>query len=634
MHPHQQRLATAAALFLLSACNGETPSKTAGITDPTLTRSIEVSSASSTISEVRLAVGESTKLDAPSSLQRSRSTGWVSSNAAVASVTGTGVAQGRSAGNATITAFGFTVRKVYAIVVTPPAPARVASVAVTSPMSSLPVGTTMQMSARAATAQDSLITDRVTTWSVLSSAAISVSSSGLVTALSAGTATVAATVDGVVGTRSITVTVPPPTVTSFAVTPKSGASLLSAQTRQFATATTWSDLASRAVTVSYTATGGTITNSGLFTAGQLAGTFMVIANCTCGRVDTASVSVSVPAQLTSLTISPKTVSLTEGATSQFAATANWSTGATTLPPLTYSSTGGTVSSAGIFTAPSTSGTYKVIVAHSGGTLSDTAIITVTASGNPIGAVTPFFSDGFESGVRNNAGGFTWGGTSAAVSVSSSNAFSGGKSLRFVFAPTDSGVDSSAEQRFDMGRYLSEVWIDYMIYIPSNFRHRKDPPTNNKFLMLWRDTYSDVAGGTWRIGIEYLRRDDSSSNLRFMSSRWDFNSWTDSGPWPEGGPANGFPLISPTALRPGAWNRVRFHVKAATSRTAEDGEVHLWLNDAQVIAYTRGRFHNAFASPSDAVLKNGYMLGWSNSGFSQETIFYIDEVKFFQTNPRW
>jgi hypothetical protein len=112
----------------------------------------------------------------------------------------------------------------------------------------------------------------------------------------------------------------------------------------------------------------------LYTAGSIAGRFAVIATCACGLVDTAVVDV---AQLTALAISPKTVSVAAGAIQPFSATANWSTGATTLPPLTWTADAGSITSAGLYTAPTTAGTYRVFVAHTGGTRRDTAIVTVT-----------------------------------------------------------------------------------------------------------------------------------------------------------------------------------------------------------------------------------------------------------------
>jgi hypothetical protein len=90
------------------------------------------------------------------------------------------------------------------------------------------------------------------------------------------------------------------------------------------------------------------------------------------------VNITAP-QLTKLTVSPKTVSLNAGASQQFGVTASWSTGATTVPPVTWSASGGTVSSTGAYVAPSAAGTYHVIVAHTNGTVRDTAVVTVGGS---------------------------------------------------------------------------------------------------------------------------------------------------------------------------------------------------------------------------------------------------------------
>jgi Bacterial Ig-like domain (group 2) len=180
-------------------------------------------------------------------------------------------------------------------------------------------------------------------------------------------------------TVTVVVAFEAPTVTAFAIAPKTGAALAPGATRQFSRSVSWSDGATRAVGVTYTATGGTISSNGLFTAGQVAGAFMVIANCACGRADTAAVQITqVAAQLASLTISPSTATMQTGTSRTFTTTALWSTGATTLPPITYSATGGTVTAQGVYTAPNTAGTYRVIVAHTGGTVRDTSVVTVTA----------------------------------------------------------------------------------------------------------------------------------------------------------------------------------------------------------------------------------------------------------------
>jgi hypothetical protein len=122
--------------------------------------------------------------------------------------------------------------------------------------------------------------------------------------------------------------------------------------------------------------------------------------------DTARVTVTAPvAQLTSLAITPGSVSLVAGASQQFTTTARWNTGATTLPPLTYTATGGTINaSTGLYTAPSTAGTYRVFVTHTGGTVRDTALVTVTvpAGGGTTTTPPPTFG-AFTANLPANSG---------------------------------------------------------------------------------------------------------------------------------------------------------------------------------------------------------------------------------------
>lgn len=495
---------------------------------------------------------------------------------------------------------------------------------------SLKVGTSTKLSVRTSSRSRGSIK-----WLSSNPNAATVNSQGNVTGKAVGSAYVTASGFAVNETYLVSVT-PAYTLTSFTVSPSTGTALAPGQTRQFSTQQLWSDGQARNFGVTYTATGGSISSSGLFTAGSVAGSFMVIANCLCGALDTAFVTVEVPAQLTKITVSPKTVSLNAGAIQQFGATANWSTGATTLPPITWSATGGSISTGGLYTAPTTAGTYRVIVAHSGGTLRDTATVTVAAPPTDGGGTTPppssgspFFSDSFDNGQRNDANGFRW--TSPAyVTVSTEKAFSGSHALRFEYGPAAFGKDSWSEQRFDMGRYVSDVTIEYQLFVPSNFKHRLDDEiTNNKFIILWRDTYGDFSG-TWQVGWEYLRgSDDFSSNARFVSSRWDCGFVTDGCNWPTPKPLNGFQLIGgPNGLKLGQWNKVKFRAKAASSVTSQDGVAALWINDVMVFNYTLGRFHNSNNTIADAVLRNGYLLGWANSGFAETTIFYIDDVKFY------
>lgn len=498
---------------------------------------------------------------------------------------------------------------------------------------SLKVGTSTKLSVRTSSRSRGSIK-----WQSSNPSAATVNSQGNVTGQAVGSAYVTASGFAVNETYLVSVT-PAYTLTSFTVSPTTGTALAPGQTRQFSTQQLWSDGQTRNFGVTYTATGGSISSSGLFTAGSVAGSFMVIANCLCGALDTAFVTVEVPAQLTKITVSPKTVSLNAGATQQFGATANWSTGATTLPPITWSATGGSISTSGLYTAPTTAGTYRVIVAHSGGTLRDTATVTVASSGTtpppPTGAAM-FFSDDFDNGKRNHANGFRWGGADDQSNprISNEMSFNGTHAMRFEYRASPFGGQAWTEERFDMGRYVSELAFEYMIFVPANYKHRDAPAnsagTNNKFFSIWRDVYGGDKG-TWEISVGWVRTSDFESYAAFHTTA-STNNWI--GPF-----AYKDKFIGPnTLMKPGQWNRIRFYVKAATYRGAPiakaDGIMKMWINDSLYFSTNTGDFNNFDPNVVGTTLKNGYLLGYANSGFDETTVFFIDAIKFYTGNPGW
>jgi hypothetical protein len=374
---------------------------------------------------------------------------------------------------------------------------------------------------------------------------------------------------------------------------------------------------------------------GLFTAGQKTGVFVVVATCVCGFADTATVQIgNAPAQLSRLIISPKAATVQQGALQEFTVSARWSTGDTAVPPVTFQAVGGgEMSNAGVFRAPARPGTYRVIVAHQGGTMRDTAIVTVPAvigadpEVPPVqppsgGGAEPFFADDFEASKLRSENGFRWIG-SGSVTLSTENAVSGNRALLFRYGPKQNWV----EQRFNMGRYVSELWIEYMLFVPSNYKHRSGTTSQGKFLQIWRDNYSGEH--TWHVGIEYWRVSDRTSRARYMARTPVHRFNTSTGPTP-------YPLLigEGAPLQPGQWSRVRFHVKAASTRESSDGIMEMWVNDKKIFGFYEGDFHNGPATFEDASLRNGYLMGWHNSGFAETTDFFIDDIKFYDQRPGW
>ncbi|MBK8248727.1 MAG: Ig-like domain-containing protein [Gemmatimonadetes bacterium] len=310
-------------------------------------------------------------LDATGSVVSGRTALWASSATATATVTSTGVVTGVAAGTATISA---TVDGVSGTSVVTITPIPVASVTVSPGSGSVTVGQTIQLSATTAAAGGQTLSGRVVAWTSSANGVATVSSTGLVTAIAPGSATITATSEGITGTSSITVAAVPIAsirVTPDAVTVSAGqtvqltAQALDAEGNVLNRPITWSsDLATRA----------TVSASGLVTAvsaGEVrisarSGTTLGISTVTVTQVPIARIDVS-----------PPTVSVLVGGTQQLTATPRDAAG-NALPGrgitwLTGAPSVATVSQTGLVTGVA-SGSALVFAASEG--QSGSAAVTV------------------------------------------------------------------------------------------------------------------------------------------------------------------------------------------------------------------------------------------------------------------
>ena len=89
-----------------------------------------------------------------------------------------------------------------------------------------------------------------------------------------------------------------------------------------------------------------------------------------------------PVELQSITVAPTSVTLASGAEQQFAATAHFSDGGTSAGTVTWTATGGIISTTGNYTAGTTPGEYRVIATAQGASFADTALVTIPAPPPP------------------------------------------------------------------------------------------------------------------------------------------------------------------------------------------------------------------------------------------------------------
>ncbi len=143
---------------------------------------------------------------------------WTSSNDSIAKIDSTGVIVAQAAGATTVFLAVDGWRDSMWVRVhpqpptstptNPPAPTA-ATVTVTLDSSSMIVGSSTQAHAVAKDASGNVLSGKTVTWSSLNTATATVSSTGVVTATGAGPVSIQATVDGVNGAASLTVSTPP-----------------------------------------------------------------------------------------------------------------------------------------------------------------------------------------------------------------------------------------------------------------------------------------------------------------------------------------------------------------------------------------------------------------------------------------
>jgi uncharacterized protein YjdB len=269
---------------------------------------------------------------------------------------------------------------------------KLTAIVVTPATASMTVGASQQFTATGSygdgTSAD--VTASVT-WTSSSPSIGSITTAGMATAVAAGSSTITASLSGINGAATLTVTVATKTLSSIAVTPAT-ASIGVGATEQFVATATYSDgstavLTSTATWASSSAAVATMNAAGLATA-VAAGTTTITATVS-GVSGTAALAVTAKT-LASIAVTPAAMSIVAGATEQYTATATYSDGSTAgvTSTATWTSSNAavaTINTAGLATALTPG--ISTVTATVGG-VSGTAALTVTANTLTSIAVTP------------------------------------------------------------------------------------------------------------------------------------------------------------------------------------------------------------------------------------------------------
>jgi beta-glucanase (GH16 family) len=264
-----------------------------------------------------------------------------------------------------------------------------ATITVTPPSASISSGGTQQYTAVGKDSTGNSVSPQPTfTWTV--SGGGTINSSGLFSATTVGGPyTIKATSGSISGTGTATVTQPASVLTTINVTPAS-ATVNTLATQQYSAVgiDQYGNNMSPQPTFTWSVSGGgTISSSGLFTAGSSAGGPYTVTASSGGVSGTGSVTLTLaPAVLSKINVTPSTGTVVTYGALQYSAVGldQYGNNVSPQPTFTWSTTGGGSinSGTGLYTAGGTAGGPYTVTATSGG-IHGTAGTTVVSNGGSL-----------------------------------------------------------------------------------------------------------------------------------------------------------------------------------------------------------------------------------------------------------
>jgi hypothetical protein len=241
---------------------------------------------------------------------------------------------------------------------------------------------------------------------------------------------------------------------------------------------------------------------------------------------------------------------------------------------------------------------------------------------------PDYETGFEAATFSelNNNGWIWANTGSRSTISTDNPRTGSRSMRMAYQAAAAGADSTTQRNFNFGQNVTEFWMEWYFWLPSNYTLRAgESPSNNKWLRIWGDDYSALN----KVGAStaYSASFDDNSRLRF---EYIYKTYTSGGIGfgPSGSQSES---TSFGGSMKNTWTRIRLHCKMVSTTDADDGVMELWFGNTKVIDFQNMPVLYDSARP---YWNQGYILGAANSGFLDETILYVDDWKVYFSDPEW
>lgn len=258
---------------------------------------------------------------------------------------------------------------------------------------------------------------------------------------------------------------PNPTVTDVRMTPDS-VTLPAGDSVTFTAQGLQQDGSPIGVTLAWSATGGTVSVSGRYHAGSVPGVYRVMASTIdLTLADTSIVTISdtsvPPPAVAQIQVTPASATLAMGAAAAFTAQGYQANGAPIAVAVTWSATGGTVSTTGQYLAGATAGTYRVVAGTTNVALADTAVVTITDTTTPPPppGVTVLLTESFEDAAVAGRGWYD--NTNPAISTVEHYSGAGALQMAFPAGGTIATKGGAVRHKFaGTDRVFLRYWVKY------------------------------------------------------------------------------------------------------------------------------------------------------------------------------
>ncbi len=259
-----------------------------------------------------------------------------------------------------------------------------------------------------------------------------------------------------------------------------------------------------------------------------------------------------------------------------------------------------------------------------------------------------FSDSFESAdvLKTNANGFSWATNSVKVSLvtSTHEVWSGASSINrtkdnALDFPGGNWVPKSgdysmryrypageawSEQRFDLGVPERDIWISYWVRVPVNFSYGPSG-SPNKFFSLWSDGYSSKGEGS-TVWLGFHRKNVADATIGFAYSDGGYktsNAYTQN-------------VAFITTADRGRWMHMVMHYRNESDPGVSDGLAETYRRWDGETNYTKLHYvpnlplRVSAGGPNG--FKAGYILGWANAAYTQDTEWLLDDFSVSNSAP--